>query len=201
MRYLLSVVAIVWLFAHVQSADAVSITIENTGSVPINLVVLDFNVPPFLPPGSPPNLELVSDPTRFVPPRDNGTARFFGSLDTAHPLLPGESLTTFRIDPLTHPGHFDFDFRGGEIASTFAGASLNTLIPHISFLLPFTFDWPVPEGFPLDARLIFQEGGHPAPPDHDHDPISSVPEPTTLLLWGTTMAGLGLARCKRRSQQ
>jgi len=29
----------------------------------------------------------------------------------------------------------------------------------------------------------------------------ATPEPTTLLLFGTTMAGLGLARRKRRSQQ
>ncbi len=33
------------------------------------------------------------------------------------------------------------------------------------------------------------------------DPPDAVPEPATLLLWGTTMAGLGLARWKRRSQK
>jgi hypothetical protein len=31
--------------------------------------------------------------------------------------------------------------------------------------------------------------------------LEPVPEPTTLLLWGTTMAGLGVARCRRRGRQ
>lgn len=33
------------------------------------------------------------------------------------------------------------------------------------------------------------------------DALGAVPEPTTVLLWGTTMAGLGLARWKRRSRK
>ncbi len=30
------------------------------------------------------------------------------------------------------------------------------------------------------------------------DSLNAVPEPTTVFLWGTTMAGLGLARWRRR---
>jgi len=53
------------------------------------------------------------------------------------------------------------------------------------------------------ARFDFEPPGGPLPFFSVEGPLrtlKSVPEPTTLLLFGTTMAGLGLARWRRRRQ-
>ena len=87
----------------------------------------------------------------------------------------GDVISTENIDSLTEPNTRQF------VGFQSKGADIKSL------LLDTTFGAVQNEGF--DELWVAS------------DPPDAVPEPATLLLWGTTMAGLGLARWKRRSQQ
>ncbi len=99
-----------------------------------------------------------------------------------------------------------------EIGFVDASHILNSpVVVSVPFKDPATGNSPPPDvSKDLNVAVTFLVGDlslHLAPsdrvrlPDSATDEVSAVPEPTTLLLWGTTVAGLGLARWKRRRQK
>jgi hypothetical protein len=110
------------------------------------------------------------------------------------------SLTLLQSSPVPGAGHttWGFDLGGGgtqlPLQTIFGGGPTFMELPigpqpppyHYSSLV-YTFD---PFPFTIPSNGIVDVGAD----------IGAIPEPTTLLLFGTTMAGLGLVRWRRRRQ-
>jgi hypothetical protein len=128
--------------------------------------------------------------------------RTTGELDPAF-LSAYDALTRFDGSRLVFTGQRAQDLFGGPVPLTFppiqSGQPLNDYAHLGNLGDPLTLTEDLMNGivfkngtryFSSDLdRAIFADTGVPA-----------VPEPTTLLLWGTTAAGLGLAHWKRRRQ-
>ena len=98
------------------------------------------------------------------------------NMNTPDPYLGTLTLVGFDLDPA------DFDFKDSS-NTLFAAVHIGTCGPEAPA-----------------SCLPGQTGGNSIKVGALGDPLAPVPEPTTLLLWGTTAAGLGvLKRWRRRS--
>jgi hypothetical protein len=98
-----------------------------------------------------------------------------------------DGVTTFDDPVLLKAGVSDYEVTSGTGRNRWGDYSATTLDPHD----PFTF-WTIQEwvsGTDIWATQITELQ------------LNAVPEPTTLLLVGTTMAGLGLARWRQRRRK
>jgi hypothetical protein len=115
-----------------------------------------------------------------------------------HPQQPLVSLDLLLIQSSPAPGI-------AETTWTFGLGGGGTQLPLGGPSGSFYFDLPIGAAPPPydHFRLIYSlDSPFPIPSDGAvlvGAQLGAVPEPTTLLLFGTTMAGLGLARWKRRS--
>jgi hypothetical protein len=140
--------------------------------------------------------------TGFAPgPRGGSFAAFFGSVGSVGVLsqsiatIPGASydLAFFVANDGFLPNEFQLSWNGTVLTDKTNLPSFGYTEQEFYGLLATSSTTPLQFAFLNDPGYFYL--------DEIYVGAGAVPEPTTLLLWGTTVAGLALARrCKRRQR-